>query len=360
MDQSDPIPWLTLRAVPGIGPVTAWRLIEAVGGNIHHLFALCDSQLLAMGLNASQCLALTHPPDLSPLLAWAAQPDQHLITPDHPAYPPALAAIGAAPLVLWCRGNPAALAIRQIAMVGSRQPTHSGLENARRLATELVGEGLAITSGLALGIDGACHGAALDAGGLTLAVLGSGLDKVYPKRHQRLADRILAGGGALLCELEPTAAPLAEQFPRRNRIISGLTLGTLVVEAAQKSGSLITARYALEQGREVFAVPGAAQNSQAAGCNRLIQQGAKLVLTGADVVEELGWCRQRPVASPPAASQRLPSGSLLDNVGYEATSVDVIAARARLPVEVVIGQLVELELEGAVAAVAGGYVRRGG
>ncbi|MGL5199670.1 MAG: DNA-processing protein DprA, partial [Aeromonas veronii] len=234
-------------------------------------------------------------------------------------------------------------------------------DNASRLCSELVGCGLAITSGLALGIDGVCHQQALACGGITLAVLGSGLDCLYPKRHQGLAGQILESGGLLISELAPDKGPLAEHFPRRNRIISGLSLGTLVVEATEQSGSLITARYALEQGREVFAVPGAPQNAQAIGCNRLIQQGAKLVLSAADIVEELPEWVARPdplvIPSEQPHNSELPYADLLDNVDYETTSVDTVAERAQLPVEVVLGRLVELELAGAVMAVAGGYVR---
>ncbi|BBT19728.1 DNA protecting protein DprA [Aeromonas caviae] len=294
-------------------------------------------------------------------MSWAAEPGNHLLCPDDPAYPALLKEIPGAPLLLYCRGNVSSLSLPQLAMVGTRHPTYAGKDNATRLCAELVGCGLAITSGLALGIDGVCHQQALASGGITLAVLGSGLDCLYPKRHQGLAMQILEQEGLLVSELAPQQGPLAEHFPRRNRIISGLSLGTLVVEAAEQSGSLITARYALEQGREVFAVPGAPQNAQAAGCNRLLQQGAKLVLNAADILEEF----PRLVLSPGPANgsseaqhnSELPYADLLDNVDYETTSVDTVAERARLPVDVVLGRLVELELVGAVMAVAGGYVR---
>jgi DNA processing protein len=278
-----------------------------------------------------------------------------------PPIPALLKEIPAAPLLLYCRGDLAALSLPQLAMVGTRHPTYAGKDNAARLCAELVENGLAITSGLALGIDGICHQQALASDGVTLAVLGSGLDCLYPKRHQGLAMQILEHGGLLVSELAPDQGPLAEHFPRRNRIISGLSLGTLVVEAAEQSGSLITARYALEQGREVFAVPGAPQNTQAAGCNRLLQQGAKLVLNAADVMEELpALVPLKRLANPspePLHNSELPYADLLDNVDYETTSVDTVAERAQLPVEVVLGRLVELELAGAVMAVAGGYVR---
>lgn len=354
--------WLTLDAVDGIGPVTASRLLARVGGDIAALFACDDGQLRNMGLNETQIQQLRRPgADVERGLNWAVRPDHHLISLDSPPYPTLLREIPAAPLLLYCRGDLAALALPQLAMVGTRHPTYTGKDNAARLCGELVDNGLTITSGLALGIDGVCHQQALAAGGVTLAVLGSGLDSLYPKRHQGLADQILDCGGLLISELTPDKGPLAEHFPRRNRIISGLSLGTLVVEAAEQSGSLITARYALEQGREVFAVPGAPQNTQAAGCNRLLQQGAKLALTAADVMEELPALASlpRPVhhSPEPSHNSELPYADLLDNVDYEATSVDTVAERSRLPVEQVLGRLVELELAGAVMAVAGGYVR---
>lgn len=354
--------WLTLDAVSGIGPVTASRLLERVGGDIQPLFQCDDAQLHGMGLSSEQIWQLCRPsPVVEKSLAWAALSGNFLIPQDHPLYPPLLREIPAAPLLLYCRGDLAALSLPQLAMVGTRHPTYAGKDNASRLCSELVGNGLAITSGLALGIDGVCHQQALAAGGMTLAVLGSGLDCLYPKRHQGLAGQILDNGGLIISELAPDKGPLADHFPRRNRIISGLSLGTLVVEATEQSGSLITARYALEQGREVFAVPGAPQNGQATGCNRLIQQGAKLVLSAADIVEELPeWLDRPPRPVMPSESRHnseLPYADLLDNVDYETTSVDTVAERAQLPVAVVLGRLVELELAGAVMAVAGGYVK---
>ncbi|MBR7630244.1 DNA-processing protein DprA [Aeromonas popoffii] len=354
--------WLTLDAVTGIGPVTAARLLAHFGGDIAALFKSDDGHLRALGLHSAQIRQLRWPqPSVDQGLRWATEPGNHLICPDDPAYPDLLKEIPAAPLLLYCRGNLAALSVPQLAMVGTRHPTYAGKDNAARLCAELVACGLAITSGLALGIDGVCHQQALAAGGVTLAVLGSGLDCLYPKRHQGLAGQILANAGVLISELAPDKGPLAEHFPRRNRIISGLARGTLVVEAAEQSGSLITARYALEQGREVFAVPGAPQNVQALGCNKLIQQGAKLVLSAADIVEEfpglVSLARQPAELPEQRHNSELPYADLLDNVDYETTSVDTVAERAQLPVEVVLGRLVELELSGAVMAVAGGYVR---
>lgn len=354
--------WLTLDAVTGIGPVTAARLLAHFGGDIAALFESDDGRLRALGLHSAQIRQLRWPlPSVEQGLSWATESGNHLLCPDDPAYPDLLKEIPAAPLLLYCRGNLAALSAPQLAMVGTRHPTYAGKDNAARLCAELVAGGLAITSGLALGIDGVCHQQTLATGGITLAVLGSGLDCLYPKRHQGLASQILENAGVLISELAPDKGPLAEHFPRRNRIISGLALGTLVVEAAEQSGSLITARYALEQGREVFAVPGAPQNVQALGCNKLIQQGAKLVLSAADIVEELPGLvslARKPDGLPEQRhNSELPYADLLDNVDYETTSVDTVAERAQLPVEVALGRLVELELSGAVMAVAGGYVR---
>nr|WP_202606814.1 DNA-processing protein DprA [Aeromonas caviae] len=354
--------WLTLDAVTGIGPVTAARLLAHVGGDITTLFDSDDGALRALGLQSVQIQQMRWPlPVVEQGLSWAAEPGNHLLCPDDPAYPALLKEIPGAPLLLYCRGNVSSLSLPQLAMVGTRHPTYAGKDNATRLCAELVGCGLAITSGLALGIDGVCHQQALASGGITLAVLGSGLDCLYPKRHQGLAMQILEQEGLLVSELAPQQGPLAEHFPRRNRIISGLSLGTLVVEAAEQSGSLITARYALEQGREVFAVPGSPQNAQAAGCNRLLQQGAKLVLNAADILEEFPRLVLPPGpvngSSEAQHNSELPYADLLDNVDYETTSVDTVAERARLPVDVVLGRLVELELVGAVMAVAGGYVR---
>lgn len=362
--------WLTLDALPGIGPVKAARLLQAFNGDIGRLFSAPSAALNALGLTDGQQMALHQPSDLvrgqiEESLHWASEAGHHLLSQEHQAYPQRLKEIAAAPLLLYCQGELANLSLPQIAMVGTRHPTYSGKDNAARLVAELVQAGLAITSGLALGIDGVCHQQALACQGKTIAVLGSGLNVIYPKRHQGLAMQIVAQGGTLLSELLPNQGPLAEHFPRRNRIISGLSLGTVVVEAAEQSGSLITTRYALEQGREVFALPGALQNEQAIGCNKLIQQGAKLVLTGADIVEELSALLGPYTASPTDCAvvsdvlSNLPLSyqALLDNVDYEATSVDTIAERTQLPVEVILGHLVELELLGVVIAVAGGYVR---
>lgn len=220
-------------------------------------------------------------------LAWAEQPACRLLTMADVGYPQLLKEIDTSPPVLFVRGDVKLLSTMQIAIVGSRHPSRSGVENASDFAEYFSTRGLTITSGLALGIDGAAHRGALRGTGRTVAVMGNGLDGIYPRRHQRLADQIVEQGGVLVSEFSVGIGPKPEHFPRRNRIISGLSVGTLVVEAALKSGSLITARLALEQGREVFAIPGSIHNPLAKGPHALIQQGAKLVETALDVFEEL-------------------------------------------------------------------------
>jgi DNA processing protein len=247
-------------------------------------------------------------------------------------------------------------------MVGTRNPTPAGQETAQEFARHLAGVGLTITSGLALGIDAASHRGALAAGGYSVAVVGTGLDRVYPARHRELAHQI-AEQGALVSEFSPGVPPLAANFPRRNRIISGLSVGTLVVEAARQSGSLITARLALEQGREVFAVPGSIHNPQARGCHQLLRQGAKLVETAQDVLEELGTLVSYV---PQAAMQPDPDSDSLSEldadyqkvlkcIGHEPTSVDTVVERSGLTADAVCSMLLVLELQGFVAATNGGH-----
>lgn len=304
---------------------------------------------------------------------WLTQPNRHLLTPGHPDYPPLLKRLEDAPALLFVEGDPAALWQAQIAVVGSRNPSAGGLDNARTLARHLSCAGFAITSGLALGIDATAHAAALDSGGKTIAVLGTGPDLRYPRRNAQLAERV-TGNGALVTEFPPGTAPRRTNFPRRNRIISGLSLGTLVIEAGLRSGSLITARLAAEQNREVFAVPGSIHNPLARGCHLLIRQGAKLVETAADVVEELAplaaelalELRQRlekDSASPNlSGDSQCPDVSVLDPdyrklleaLGFDPVSVDTLVARTGLTTDVVSSMLLMLELKGMVSTSGGG------
>ncbi|PSJ42450.1 DNA-protecting protein DprA [Zobellella endophytica] len=356
LEQHPLLPWLALQHTRGIGPVRAAKLLEQLGPRW-----FLSPRLPDCGLSEAQLVQLLTPSwsVLEPLLEWQRQgPARHILSWDHPAYPELLKTLSGAPLLLFVEGDPDALSLPQLAVVGTRHPSYVGKENTRNLVTQLVDVGAAITSGLAIGVDGLGHQAALERGGVTLAVLGSGLEQCYPKRHRRLAGDIVDGGGALISECYPWEAPQAHHFPRRNRIISGLSLGVLVVEAAERSGSLITARFALEQGREVFAIPGAWQNPQAGGCNRLIQQGAKLVCEVNDILEELvAFSTAALKIHPPATEELLPYPDLLDNVGLETTAVDLIASRCQQPVQEVVTRLVELELAGWVESVPGGYVR---
>lgn len=253
-------------------------------------------------------------------------------------------------------------------MVGSRNPSASGTENAREFSYHLASSGITITSGLAIGIDGACHNGALEAGGLTIAVTGTGLDRVYPASQHQLAHDI-AESGVLVSEFPPGTEARAANFPRRNRIISGLSLGTLVIEAAQKSGSLITARLASEQGREVFAIPGSIHNPLARGCHSLIRQGAKLVETAGDVLEELApligslnpLSETEQMNSPPSENMLAPEyQKLLECMGFDPVQADLLIDRSGLTPEEVSSMLILLELEGHVSSAPGGiYCRTG-
>lgn len=356
LQQHPLLPWLALQHTHGIGPVRAIQLRRNLGNNWYQ-----SEQLARCSFSAEQRLQLqtAHLDVLEAMLTWQqGATHRHILPWDHPDYPEQLKATVGAPLLLFVEGELAGLAQPQIAVVGSRHPSYVGKENTRNLIPMLVDAGAIITSGLAIGVDGLSHRAALDAGGTTLAVLGSGLERCYPKRHQRLAAELIDGGGALLSECYPWLGPLAHHFPRRNRIISGLSVGVLVVEAAERSGSLITARYAVEQGREVFAIPGAWQNPLASGCNKLIQQGAKLVTDANDILEELADFSVAAVKiMQPMSEELLPYPELLDNVGLEVTALDLIASRCQQPVQEVLTRLVELELAGWVETVPGGYVR---
>jgi DNA processing protein len=279
------------------------------------------------------------------------------LSPADPLYPPLLKLIHDPPARLYVSGDPALLSFPQVALVGSRRASPGGLRAAAELAAGLVAAGLAVCSGLALGIDGAGHRGALDAGGRTIAVLGTGIDRVYPGRHRGLA-RSLLRSGCLVSEFPPGTPPRRHNFPRRNRIISGLSLGVVVVEAALRSGSLITAGTALEQGREVFALPWSMLHRGGRGCLELLRDGATLVRDVDDVLEEL-----RPLVDVlrerlPVATQEAPAASaILDMVGFEPTSPDALKKATGLSVAEVSRRLTMLELEGLIRRCPGGYIR---
>ena len=292
-----------------------------------------------------------------------AQADWVELTPDDPQYPAQLAAVPGCPSPLYVKGDPAVLSLPQLAIVGSRSATAAGRETAFEFASALVGAGLAITSGLAIGIDAAAHRGALAAGGVTIAVCGTGLDRIYPSEHARLAAEI-AARGALVSEFSPGMPPLAENFPQRNRVMSGLALGVLVIEAAARSGSLITARHAGEQGREVLAVPGSIHNALARGCHRLIKDGAALVETPEDVLAALGLPASampanfaaEPARSAENSADRLDSGAemLLNALDFAPADLDRLVERTGLAVHAVVSTLQMLELAGRVEPMPGG------
>jgi DNA processing protein len=301
---------------------------------------------------------------------WLDHPAHHFIPFGSPRYPPLLADLPDAPAALLVRGDADALGLPQLAIVGSRNPTGAGHDNARQFAAHLVRSGLTITSGLAIGIDAAAHRGALEAGGRTIAVCGTGLDIDYPRANAGLSAEI-ASSGALVSEFPLGTQATKSNFPRRNRIISGLSLGTLVVEAAVQSGSLITARLAAEQGREVFAIPGSIHNPLARGCHRLIRQGAKLVETADDIFVELraltgllGEQTRAETKTTESTAVLAPALDkeyeiLLDALGFEPASVDVLIARTGLKADEVASMLLILELEARIDASPGGlYVRR--
>lgn len=377
MEREELAAWLRLTLTPGVGNTTARRLLVAFGLP-QHIFEQPSQALLAC-VSAPQANALLSTPEpLAPLLEttwnWLQEPGpdgapHRAIAPlGHPLYPLPLLDIDDPPLLLYLMGAarfmvPGALGgMHCLAMVGSRNPTPQGQDNARQFARALRAAGLTIVSGLALGIDAAAHEGALDASTeadptpATVAVVGTGLDRVYPARHRGLAHRI-AACGMLVSEYPLGTPPLAPNFPKRNRIISGLSQGTLVVEAAPASGSLITARLASEQGKEVFAIPGSIHAIQSRGCHALIRQGAKLVESAQDVLEELhGPVATAPLPGKPGAAPDAQANAhpLLDAMGFDPIGLDALQARTGLATSSLQVQLLELELEGLVGRLPGG------
>ena len=334
--------------------------------NISDLLAASPSDLIKLGFPAKEVRKLSNPNwhlverDLS----WAQKAGNHIITIKDPDYPPLLKEIPNPPLLLFVSGDLQLLKSPQIAIVGSRNPTPVGLEIAFIFAKELAQVGLVVTSGFATGIDAASHKGAIAAMGKTIAVMGTGLNQIYPVYHTNLAQKILGSGGVLLSEFPLEAKGAMWHFPLRNRIISGLSMGALVVEVTVRSGSLITARLANEQGREVFAIPSSIYNSQARGCHHLIRQGAKLVEQPADILEELkgfaGLSQPKILGTKnPQEKNKLDweHRKLLDCIGFETTTVDVLVMRTSWSVQHISTVLLELELQGFVKKEAGGYVK---
>jgi DNA processing protein len=348
-----------LRLTESVGPSAARRLL-AMSGSAEAVFQL-PAAALDQALPPKQRSAFNQPPGhLAELIdkaqAWLAQPGHALMALGDPDYPPQLLATADPPLLLWLQGRRELLATPSLAVVGSRNPTAQGGDNARAFAEALARAGYTIVSGLALGVDAAAHEGALDAGGGTIAVVGTGLDQVYPRRNAGLAARLLAAGGLILSEYSLGTPVLPANFPRRNRLIAGLSQGCLVVEAAVQSGSLITARLAVEAGREVFAVPGSIHSPQARGCHALIRQGAKLVESAQDVLEELSGVK--PVAAPEITETPHDQQALLDAMGFDPVSLDALMARSGWPAAELNAALLELELDGEVARLAGQLFQR--
>ncbi|HEY6985010.1 MAG TPA: DNA-processing protein DprA [Rhodanobacteraceae bacterium] len=366
--------WLILLRAPGLGASRLRELIERHGGASHAL----DAARRSNAASDAACREWLRTPSrvrIEQDLAWLEHDTHSFVTFEQSDYPALLRETPGSPPALFVAGDSSALWQAQVAIVGSRNASHAGLANARAFASAFCAAGLAITSGLAEGIDAAAHAAALDAGAITIAVLGTGPDLVFPRRHRELASRIVQSGGALVSEFPPGTPGLPEHFPRRNRIIAGLALGTLVVEAGLRSGSLITARSAADQGREVFAIPGSIQNPLARGCHRLIREGATLVEAADEVIGALGplarqlGARLRERLQSEAAADDAPAVpgpvreaghvALLAALGHEAVAIDTLAERTGLGAAAVASMLLELELEGEVGCEPGGrYLRR--
>ncbi len=374
IDRDELAAWLRLVETPGVGRESARRLLAEFGSPEAVLGASSEARRAIVGAPVASALAI-EPPGFAELLeatvAWlggATATDaaaRHILVLGDPRYPEALLQTADPPTLLYTKGRAELLAADSIAIVGSRNPTAQGLENARAFAAYLSRAGLVIVSGLALGIDGAAHEGALEgassegAEGGTIAVVGTGLDRVYPARHRALAHRI-AAAGLIVSEFSIGTPSLPENFPIRNRIIAGLARGTLVVEAALQSGSLITARLALEAGREVFAIPGSIHSPQARGCNALLKQGAKLVDSAADILEEFAAARPRTGTAPaPAMSDAAAKEDpLLAALGFDPIGLDALVARTGQGAAELATRLLDLELEGRVARLPGQVFQR--
>lgn len=351
--------WLWLSLLPNVGSVRIQRLLKHFGSANAIRGATEQDLAQVIGTEAATAtLAFDGARQIRIAVDWASEPNNHLITIDASDYPALLREIPDPPIVLYGKGRRALVERQCIAVVGSRNATPSGSETAARFAQVFSASGLTVVSGLALGIDAAAHRGALDDAGSTIAVVGTGLDRIYPARNASLA-RDIAETGLLLSEHPLGTPPLAENFPRRNRIISGLSLGVLVVEAAIASGSLITARCAADHGRDVFAIPGSIHSPLSRGGHGLIKQGAKLVEDASDVLRELGWIGMavgRGVSSIDDESE-LPQ-ALRDAMGFDPFSVDELAARTGENAPHLLGQLSLWELRGVISQLPGGRFQR--
>lgn len=359
--------WLHLMRAPGLGFVRISQLLSHFGSASQILGQTSYPKDCQVPSAAARHLQQANNDDIAAELNWLDKPSNHILTHNDPLFPPQLKLIDEPPLLLYVKGSPEALLLPQLAVVGSRNATQSGLENTRHFCSDLVDKGWVITSGLAAGIDAAAHQAALDQGGQTIAVMGTGINQIYPKNNQQLAKNIVEQG-AVVSELPLNSGPQAHHFPRRNRIIAGLSLGTLVIEAAKKSGTLITARQTMEQGRAVMAIPGSIHNPLAKGCHALIKQGAKLVESAQDITEELApavdmlsdQLRQQINNDPPqennstlekptsTPTSSLPSDQkqVLDAMGFDPMGFDDLVTTSETEAADLNSILLTLELSG--------------
>ena len=370
--------WLRLTLLPGLGPERQRTLLAAFGLP-EAIFSVGRSAIVSV-VGADLADRLLAPPDIARIdaaLAWAQEPGNRILTLADPDYPRSLLEIADPPVLLYLKGDAAQLSASALAIVGARSATPAGVANAEAFGAALAEAGFTIVSGLALGIDAAAHrGALTPTGGTTVAVIGTGADRVYPARNQSLA-RQIAARGAIVSEYPLGTPALPHNFPRRNRLIAGLARGVVVVEAAVGSGSLITARLAIETGRDVFAIPGSIHSPLARGCHALIRDGAKLVETSADILDEFSWglpaapraaARQdnaslaltagrggaRPVrsAAPPGATP------VLEALGHDPLDLDTLAVRSGLTLDALYAILLPLELDGHVSRLPGGRFQR--
>ncbi|WP_077044068.1 DNA-processing protein DprA [Pseudomonas sp. KK4] len=348
---------LRLHRLPELGPARFKKLLEAFGSASKAISAPASAwRALGLPLACSEARRSTEIRDgASHALAWLERPAQHLLMWDQPDYPALLAEISDAPPLLFVAGDPGILEKPQLAMVGSRRASRPGMDTAAAFSRSLASAGFVITSGLALGIDAAAHQAALDVGGQTIGVLGTGLEKFYPQRNRRLADAMIATGSAVVSEFPLDAGPTASNFPRRNRIISGLSLGVLVVEASVASGSLITAKLAAEQGREVYAIPGSIHHPGAKGCHQLIRDGAALVETVEHILEALRGWQQTSFSLAPAPMARHPLLALLHAAPH---SSEALADASGWSLPKVLAALTEMEMEGSAVCENGRWFAR--
>ncbi|OGS98695.1 MAG: DNA protecting protein DprA [Gallionellales bacterium RIFCSPLOWO2_12_FULL_59_22] len=351
--------WLALSLTRGLGGESARRLLKEFGAP-EAVFAASASSLRAIvkpGVAAEIGKGMDEDA-LAATLAWLEDDNNCIVTLADSDYPQALLNIPDPPLLLYVKGRRDPLNHPALAVVGSRNATPQGTGNAEAFARSLSNAGLCIVSGMAHGIDAAAHRGALQGLSGSIAVVGTGLDKVYPAANRDLA-HALAAQGALISEFPLGTPPLAANFPRRNRIISGMSMGCLVVEASLQSGSLITARLALEQGRDVFAIPGSIHAPQSKGCHALLKQGAKLVETAQDILEELGGLAAATTAAPwPDPATQGAGSALLEQLGFDPVDLDTLGTRCGLTVSQLSAMLLALELEGRVSALPGGLYQR--